>query len=100
MLTLSTLSNNASGLQGYTMSLDGTQVASQAADQFYVGEECMTPSLHALPPMHYSMSSPVVWSGLMTLCQLCHNTKTDDSNDWRHLHIKYMHAQNGRHLAV
>ncbi|DBB09176.1 TPA: hypothetical protein ACH3X3_007776 [Trebouxia sp. C0006] len=37
MLTLSTLSNNVSGLQGYVMSLDGTQVAYQAADQFYVG---------------------------------------------------------------
>ena len=47
MLTLSTLSNNASGLQGYIISLDGQQMAYQAADQFYVGEECITPSLHA-----------------------------------------------------
>ena len=46
------------------MSLDGTQVAYQAADQFYVGEECMAPSLH------YSMSTPVVWSDLAALCKL------------------------------
>ncbi len=64
MLTLSTLSNNASGLQGYVMSLDGTQVAYQAADQFYASEESMTPSLH------YSMSTPVVWSDLAALCEL------------------------------
>lgn len=43
MLTLTTLSNNASGLQGYIMSLDGQQMAYQAADQFYAGEQCMTP---------------------------------------------------------
>ena len=70
MLTLSTLSNNASGLQGYVISLDGTQVAYQAADQFYVGEEIMIPSLHALPSLHYSMSTPVVWSDLAALCEL------------------------------
>ncbi|DBA77316.1 TPA: hypothetical protein ACH3X2_000838 [Trebouxia sp. C0005] len=39
MLTLTTLSNNASGLQGYIMSLDGQQMAYQAADQFYAGAD-------------------------------------------------------------
>lgn len=38
MITLSTLTNNMSGLQGYAMYLDGQLMAYQAADQFYIGQ--------------------------------------------------------------
>lgn len=38
MITLSTLTSNISGLQGYAMYLDGQLMAYQAADQFYIGQ--------------------------------------------------------------